>query len=122
MLRDVFGTNQLKPQLKKELLCIKTGRVSYMSPVTITWDETKSAMQLSDGFFSIRAHLASIDLAAKLVGCNKSTERVMVAILKNFEFQMEQSAEGTRKAVVIIKELTAHMLNDEIEWVLLKEC
>lgn len=57
-----------------------------MSPVIITWDESKTTMQVSDGFFSIRAHLDTSALQSKLASCNQSSERVMVAILKNFEF------------------------------------
>lgn len=35
---------------------------------------------------------------------------------------MEQTDDSGRKAVLIINDLAPHMLNDKIDWILLKEC
>ena len=51
----------------------------------------------------------------------------MVAVLKNFEFQLltveDPSFFSDQKyAIMQIKDIHPHFLNDEIDWVLLKEC
>ena len=100
-----------------------------MSPVTLTWDDTKTLLNVSDGYYSIRAQLGSDSLMTKLVSCNNSTERVMVAFIKNFEFRIHQTVADSadtdqpniKKALLVINDLNPHFLNQQIDWVLLKE-
>lgn len=85
--------------------------------VSITWNLDKTSFGVSDGFTTIKAHMPK-EQTQHLTPCAGQQERHMLALVKEYEFQIEKvydEKKGTlcgQYAVLSITALKEHHLND----------